>query len=76
MPTELQHTPVTSSNIASIAHDPATSTLEVQFKNGGRYQYAGVDARTHAALMAADSIGAHFHQHIKSAFKGTPAGRA
>lgn len=73
MPKELQHTAVKSSNITSIGYDPATATLEVQFKNGGRYQYAGVDARTHGALMGADSIGAHFHQHIKPAFKGTPA---
>lgn len=73
---ELQHTAVKSSNITSVAYDPAAQELEVQFKNGGRYRYAGVPATAHAALMAADSVGAHFHQHIKSAFKGTPSGTA
>ena len=62
----MQRTPVTSSNIVSIGHDPATNTLEVEFKGGGVYSYAGVDAAKHAALIAADSVGSHFHKHIKN----------
>lgn len=61
----LTHTPVKSSSIASVAHDPATNTLEVQFANGGRYQYEGVTADDHAALLGAASIGKHFQQHIR-----------
>jgi hypothetical protein len=70
----MQHTTVASSNIHSIGYDPATSELEVRFKNGGTYRYAGVDAETHAAFLRAPSVGAHFHQHIKSTFTGTPTG--
>lgn len=57
--------PVKSSNIESIGHDPETNTMRVRFQNGGMYDYAGVDAATHAAVMAADSPGSHLHRHIK-----------
>lgn len=68
----MQHTAVQSSNIQSVGYDPATKALEVHFKNGGRYRYHDVDAVTHSRLMAAKSVGAHFHEHIKGAFKATP----
>jgi hypothetical protein len=61
----MDRVPVTSSNIASVGHDPATNTLEIEFKGGGVYHYAGVDAAKHAALVNASSVGGHFHQHIK-----------
>ena len=57
--------PVQSSNIRSIGHDPLTNTLEVEFVNGGVYQYDGVPAEKHSALVGAESIGRHLHQHIK-----------
>lgn len=61
----MKREPVTSSNIASIGYDPQTETLEVEFKNGTVYQYHGVDADKHAALMKADTVGGHFNAHIK-----------
>jgi hypothetical protein len=67
----MQHTPVSSSNIESVGYDAGKQELEIKFKNGGTYRYAGVDARKHAALMGAKSIGAHFHQHIRGAHKAT-----
>lgn len=33
---------VTSSNIASIGYDETSETLEIEFKNGGVYQYFDV----------------------------------
>lgn len=62
-------TPVKSSNIAAVGHDPHTSELTVEFKNGGRYIYHGISADQHAALMKADSIGSHLHKYIKSKAK-------
>ena len=59
---------VASSNINAIGHDPATNTLRIEFKGGGAYEYAGVPAAAHADLMAADSKGQHFHQHIRGRF--------
>lgn len=68
----MHHTPVHSSNIQSVGYDDATRELEVHFTNGGKYRYANVDPRTHAQLVAAKSVGSHFHQHIKSAYRATP----
>ena len=57
--------PVTSSTISSIGHDPATQTLEVEFKSGKVYRYQDVSAEKHAELLGAESIGKHFGAHIK-----------
>lgn len=57
----MNRTPVTSSGIKSIGHDPATDTLHVEFASGGVHEYEGVTSAEHAALMAAKSIGGHFH---------------
>ena len=37
---ERQH--VNSSNLESVGYDPTTQTLEIEFLNGGLYQYSGV----------------------------------
>lgn len=60
-------TPVTSSNIKAIGHDATKDELHVDFGNGV-YVYAGVPASAHAALIGAESVGKHFHQHIKGKF--------
>lgn len=60
---------VASSNIKSIGHDPETKTLEVEFSNGGLYQYDGVDAEAHAALVNAPSVGSHFAAHIRGKYR-------
>ena len=62
----MTRTPVNSSSLASVGHDPETNTLEIEFKNGGVYRYAGVSAEDHAALIGSSSIGAHFHQRIRN----------
>lgn len=64
----MQRTPVKSSQIVSIGHDPATSTLEIEFPRGALYRYSKVPAEAAAALMKAESIGKHFGQHIKGKF--------
>ncbi len=65
---------VNSSSIAAIGHDPQTSTLHIQFKNGGAYSYAGVPADLHAQLISAPSIGSHFHQNVRGKFTATKHG--
>lgn len=57
--------PVKSSNIAAIGHDPDTSDLHVEFKDGGKYVYHGISVDQHAALVGAKSIGSHLHKQIK-----------
>lgn len=61
----MQRTPVKSSQLISVGHDPATSTLEIEFPRGALYRYSGVSAEQHAALMKAESVGSHFIKHIK-----------
>lgn len=58
-----------SSTIEAVGYDPATQLLKVKFKSGGTYHYESVPAAEHQKLMAAESIGKHFHAHIRGAFK-------
>ena len=59
---------VKSSNILGIGYDPETKTLAVKFKTGV-YHHADVSPEDHAAFMAADSKGSHYHANIKGKFK-------
>lgn len=66
----MQHKPVTSKNIESIAYDPETQTLEVKFKSGGTYSYQGVSKQEFEDFENASSLGSHFHHHIRSRYSG------
>lgn len=57
-------TPVTSSNVASIGHDPLTNRFAVQFKNGGLYHYHGVDQRLADEIRTAKSIGSAVRKEL------------
>lgn len=54
---------VMSSNIASIGWEEGT--LEVAFRNGGIYQYAGISEAVHREFMNAASKGRYFDRYIK-----------
>ena len=58
----MNHTPVSSSWIDSIGHDPETNTVQIVTKSGKRYDFPDVDPADHAALMAARSVGEHFNK--------------
>lgn len=60
-----------SSNIVEVGHDPDAHVLEIKFKDGGIYRYAGVDADKHAAMLKADSVGKFFHANVKGTHKHT-----
>ena len=60
---------VKSSNISSVGYDRENQVLEVQFKNGGVFQYEGVPAKQVAELHAAESIGKYLHANIKPNYK-------
>lgn len=62
---DIKLTPVTSSSIGGIGYDSKSSTMAVQFKNGGLYHYPGVSAPAHQALISAKSIGKYFGQHFR-----------
>ena len=58
--------PVNSSVFKSVGHDPKTSTLEIEFKEGGVHQYSGVDTRKYKMFVQSKSLGGFFHSHIKT----------
>lgn len=58
--------PVKSSNVEAVAYE--TGTLLVRFTGGAVYRYRGVMSSEHAALMAAESKGAHLARHIKGKY--------
>ena len=61
--------PVTSSNLASVGYDPANLTLEVEFLNGGVYQYFDVPPHEHEALIEAPSHGKYFSENIRNTYR-------
>lgn len=62
----MTRTPVQSGSIASAGHDG--HALEVEFKNGGVYRYAGVPKSAYDEMLAADSVGRYFHGNIRGKF--------
>lgn len=63
----MKRVPVISSNVASVGYDVGTHTLEVEFKEGGVYQYFDVPPAVHTGLLAAPSIGSFLNVNIKKA---------
>lgn len=59
---------VDSSTVLSIGYELTSSTLEVEFKNGGLYQYYNVPEPIYQQLMASDSKGKFMHAYIKPAY--------
>jgi len=64
----MDRVPVQSSNLASVGYDPQSLTLEIEFINGGIYQYFGVPQETYEGLMNAGSKGSYFHNQIKNVY--------
>lgn len=60
---------VTSSNIASIGYDANSQTLEVEFLNGGVYQYFDVSKHIYDELMNANSHGKYLARNIKGVYR-------
>lgn len=65
----MERIPVESSNIASIGYDEDTNTLEIEFHNGGVYQYFDVPFAVYDGLMEANSKGQYLAQQIKGQFR-------
>lgn len=69
-------TPVESSQIHAIGHDPQTNTLAIQFKSksgaGSIYQYQNFTPELFQAFKSAKSMGSHFKTAIKTAIEKHP----
>lgn len=59
-------TPVTSSQIDAIGHDPETNTLAVRFRGGSTYHYADVTAEQYDEFYRSESLGKHFGANFKN----------
>ena len=62
----IRRTPVSSSALRSVGYDQEQQTLEIEFTNGAVYRYFDVPAGVYRGLMAAESHGRYFHQHVRS----------
>lgn len=65
----MQRQTVKSSSVRGVGYDGRRQRLEVQFVNGGVYEYFGVPRAEHAGLMSAPSIGAHMNRVIKPRYR-------
>ena len=54
-----------SANVWSVGYDDVTEVLEVEFHNGGVYQYLGVPRSVYTLLLAAPSKGRFLHECVK-----------
>jgi hypothetical protein len=68
-PDSMNRTPVSSSNLSSVGYDQENQILEIEFNNGGVYQYYDVPPRVHNELMNASSHGKYFHRNIKENYR-------
>lgn len=62
---------VSSGNIRSIGYDVKFQTLEIEFQDGGVYQYFNIPESAYNALMSASSHGSYFHCSIKDQYQCT-----
>jgi hypothetical protein len=59
---------IDSSTILSVGYDGQSEILEVEFKNGGIYQYYNVPQAIFEQFMESSSKGSFLHANIKSSF--------
>lgn len=60
---------VKSKQIESIGYSRQTEVLEVEFKNGGIYQYFNVPHAVYSKLRVAPSPGSFLHYAVKGRYK-------
>jgi len=65
----MKRLPVSSSCIVSVGYDAKTRTLELEYTNGGIYQYFDVGPRVYHQLMRADSHGGFANREIKGVYR-------
>ena len=65
-------TAVESATLRAIAYDESLALLRLEFRSRAVYDYFGVPAAVHAALLCAPSIGACFNEVVRGCF---PYGR-
>jgi len=62
----IERTPVRSSALRSVGYDREQRVLEIEFTGGAVYRYFDVPAEVHRGLMAAESHGRYFNEHVRN----------
>jgi hypothetical protein len=60
---------VESSTLATVSYEEAQELLQLEFCSGAVYQYFGVPAVVHQALLGAPSKGRYFNHAIRGRFR-------
>jgi len=61
---------VESTTFSHIGYDPTAQQLTVVFRDGGEtYVYKDISVELYQGLIAADSVGAYYHQNIRDKFQ-------
>ena len=60
---------VDSSSVNSVGYDERSHVLEVEFRNGGVYDYLDVPATEADRLRQADSLGRYLNTRIKPRYR-------
>lgn len=62
-------TTVESTTLATVTYDEASELMQLEFRSRVIYQYFGVPAAVHAALLDAPSKGSYFNRVIRGGFR-------
>ena len=60
--------PVDSTLLLWVLYVPKERRLRLKFRSGEVYDYSAVPERIYQALLAAESKGRYFNQHIRDAY--------
>jgi hypothetical protein len=69
-------TAVESTTLATVGYEDARELLQLEFRGRAIYQYFGVPAAVHAALLRAPSKGSYFNRVIRGRFPYSLASNA
>jgi len=60
--------PVDSTLLLCVAYFPEEHRLRLKFRSGEVYDYSDVPAQIYSGLLAAESKGRYFNQHIREVY--------
>jgi hypothetical protein len=61
----MQRVPVESSCLSTVAYEPTTETLEIEFRHGGVYRYEDVPKKVFRGLLRSKSAGRYYNRRVK-----------
>jgi hypothetical protein len=64
----MKRTSVQAESLHSVGYAPCASILEIEFADGGVYQFVGVPTSVHDGLMVAANKDGYFEEHIREGY--------